>query len=189
VISHSSRDVSLRSLRDQPVALLQALERRVNAAVGFRDDRDEASWIGISFRMGPETFLVPRDEVREVLAWPTHLARIPGSKAWVRGLANVRGLLLPIIDARQYLGSAAATVTRQSRLLLVNHRDMFAGFMVDEVAGFARCQKTDYQEVSPPPLVRCDRFLMGAYRFSGALCPVLSFRKIIETPSFIQAAS
>jgi twitching motility protein PilI len=187
--NQSPRDPSLRSLRDKPVALLQELERRVNAVAGLRQDTEESSWTGISFRMGPETFLTPRDEVREVLAWPTHVARIPGAKTWVRGLANVRGLLVPIIDIRQYLGSASTTATRQSRVLLVSHRDLVAGFMVDEVAGFARCARADYQEVSPPPAVRCDRFLMGAYRFSGTLCPVLSFRKIIETPNFLQAAA
>ena len=180
---------NLRSLRDTPVALLQEIERRANVTAGLRDDADDDAWVGISFRMGTETFLVSREEVREVLAWPAHLARVPGSKPWVRGLANVRGQLLPIIDIRQYLGSGVAPATRNTRVLLVRHRDMLSGFMVDEVAGFVRCTASSFQDSTPPPLVRCDRYLVGAYRFSDNLCPVLSFRKIIETPNFIQAAS
>ncbi len=76
--------------------------------------------------------------MREVLNYPGQLTRVPGAKSWIKGLANVRGALLPVIDLRQYLGSGATPLTRNTRLLVVNHRDVPAGLMVDEVLGFRR---------------------------------------------------
>ena len=61
----------------------------------------------MAFRMGGETFLVAREETREVLGYPAVVTRIPGAKSWVKGLANVRGQLLPMLDLRQFLGSGA----------------------------------------------------------------------------------
>ena len=63
--------------------------------------------------MGGETFLVAREETREVLGYPAAITRIPGAKSWVKGLANVRGQLLPMLDLRQFLGSGATTPRAQ----------------------------------------------------------------------------
>ena len=41
------------------------------------------------------------------------LTRVPGAKSWIKGLANVRGQLLPVIDLRQFLGSGAHAADAQ----------------------------------------------------------------------------
>ena len=63
--------------------------------------------------MAGETYLVAREETREVLTYPSQLTRVPGAKTWVKGLANVRGALLPVIDLRQFLGSGATPTHAQ----------------------------------------------------------------------------
>ena len=102
----SGPELSLRSLRDRPFELLKELEKRSRAVTA--SNVPEASpgreWVGVAFRMGGETFLVAREETREVLGYPAAVTRIPGAKSWVKGLANVRGQLLPMLDLRQFLG-------------------------------------------------------------------------------------
>jgi chemotaxis signal transduction protein len=66
------------------------------------------------------------------------MTRVPGAKLWIKGIANVRGQLLPIIDLRQFLGSGTTPVNRNTRILVVNHREIPAGLIVDEVLGFRR---------------------------------------------------
>ena len=73
-----------------------------------------------------------------MLGVPASTTRVPGAKAWIKGLANVRGQLLPIIDLRQFLGSGVTPVTRNTRIVVVNHREIPAGLIVDEVLGFRR---------------------------------------------------
>ena len=112
---------ALRTLRDRPFELLLELERRsrAGAAEQGRDTGPDREWVGVAFRMSGEVFLVAREETREVLGLPNAITRIPGARAWVKGLANVRGQLLPILDLRQYLGSGATQAGRNARVLVV----------------------------------------------------------------------
>jgi twitching motility protein PilI len=180
---------NLRDLRDRPFELLRELERRGRAVAGHRQGTAGREWVGVAFRLGAETFLVAREETREVMALPSFLTRVPGARTWIRGLANVRGQLLPVIDLRQYLGSGTTQASRHVRVVVVNHRDIPAGLLVDEVLGFRRFAEADFQPAPPPTLVRCERYLSGAFRKSGESWPVLSLKLLVEAPSFLQAAS
>ena len=82
--------------------------------------------------MAGDLYLVAREETREVLGVPATTTRVPGAKPWIRGLANVRGQLLPIVDLRQFLGSGITPVTRNTRVVVVNHREIPAGLLVRE---------------------------------------------------------
>ena len=113
--------VLLRELRDRPFDLLLAMEARGGRVAAGSRSAGGDEWVGVAFRLGSEHFLAAREETREVLAVPAHLTRVPGARLWVRGLANVRGQLLPVIDLRQFLGSGATPIQRQSRVLVVQH--------------------------------------------------------------------
>lgn len=180
---------NLRALRDRPYELLRELERRGRAVSSGRRASEGSEWVGVAFRLGPETFLVPREEMREVMSLPGHLTRVPGARGWILGLSNLRGQLLPIVDLRQFLGSGVTPTVRSSRVLVVNHRDVPAGFLVDEVLGFRRFTEAEYVSVPPPTLVRCERFLSGSFRRGSDSWPVMSLKKLIEHPSFLQTAS
>jgi twitching motility protein PilI len=145
--------------------------------------------VAVAFRIGPEAFLVPREEIREVMAYPSQITRVPGARNWLRGICSLRGQLMPIIDLRQYLGSGVTPTGRTSRVLVVNHRDVPAGLLVDEVLGFRRFSESEHTAYCPPTLVRCERYLAGAFRKSTESWPVLSLRKLVEDPSFLQAAA
>jgi twitching motility protein PilI len=187
----SGSEVSLRSLRDRPFELLKELEKRSRAVTAGNVPEAAAGqeWVGVAFRMGGETFLVAREETREVLGYPTVVTRIPGAKNWVRGLANVRGQLLPMLDLRQYLGSGATASSRNTRVIVVNHREIPAGLMVDEVLGFRRFAENEFNAEAPPTVIRCDSYLAGAFRRGGEVWPVLSLKSLVASPSFLQAAS
>jgi twitching motility protein PilI len=182
---------ALRNLRDRPFELLLELERRsrAGAAEQGRDTGPDREWVGVAFRMSGEVFLVAREETREVLGLPTVITRIPGARSWVKGLANVRGQLLPILDLRQYLGSGVTQPGRNARVLVVNHREVPAGLLVDEVLGFRRFADREFSAEVPPTVVRVDRYLAGAFRRGSEVWPVLSLRNLVESPSFLQAAS
>lgn len=181
---------SLKSLRDQPFELLLELESRAKAAAaGSRDTATGKAWIGVAFRMGGETFLVARDEAREIMGVPAQLTRVPGSREWIRGLANIRGQLLPVIDLKQYLGSGAAQPGRNTRVVVVNHREIPAGLIVDEVLGFRRFNEQDFHGEPPPTVIRCDRYLAGSFRRGTEAWPVFSLRKLVESPAFLQGST
>jgi len=187
----SGTESSLRSLRDRPFELLKELEKRSRSVTAGNAPEAAAGheWVGVAFRMGGETFLVAREETREVLGLPAVITRIPGAKSWVKGLANIRGQLLPMLDLRQFLGSGATTPGRNTRIVVVNHREIPAGLIVDEVLGFRRFADPEFNSEPPPTVIRCDSYLAGAFRRGGEVWPVLSLKSLVESQSFLQAAS
>jgi twitching motility protein PilI len=181
----------LRSLRERPFELLREIDRRARAAAQGQPESTAsgAEWVGVAFRLGGEAFLLAREETREVLAYPASVTRVPGAKPWIRGLSNVRGQLLPVIDLRAFLSAGGTTITRSSRVLLANHREIPAGLLVDEVMGFRRFYESEFSADLPPTLLRCERYLAGAFRRGAEVWPVFSVRALLESPQFMQAAA
>jgi twitching motility protein PilI len=183
--------VELKSLRDRPFELLAELERRARAVSAQQSTAEAAGaeWVGVALRMAGDLYLVAREETREVLGVPASTTRVPGARSWIRGLANVRGQLLPIIDLRQFLGSGVTPVTRNTRVVVANHREIPAGLLVDEVLGFRRFAESEFSGDAPPTVARCERYLAGAFRRGDEQWPVLSLRALLESAAFTEAAA
>ena len=180
----------LRALIEQPFELLTELERRSRSAVAGRGAGDlPAEWVGIGFRIGDEQFVASRNEVREVLMLPDEITRVPGSKRWMLGVANLRGHLSPLTDLKLLLGSGRTPLKRMSRVISVNHREVPAGLVVDEVLGFRRFMDNEYTDQWPETVVRCDRYIRGAYKRGHDIWPVFGLYELIESSSFLQAAA
>lgn len=179
----------LAELRDQPWALLREMERRAVAGAGeTAETSSEREWVGIGFRLGAESFLVQREEVREIIACPAALARVPGAADWVAGLANLRGQLLTVVDLRAFLGGGATRLGRETRVLVINHRELGAGLLVDEVFGFRRFSDGSRRELPPEGELRCRRYLAGAFHQGEMVWPVFSIAALVESPVFLRAA-
>ena len=180
----------LASLVEQPFELLREMERQSRVAVAGKGAGDSANeWVGIGFRIGQENFVAARDQVREVLMLPDAMTRVPGAKRWLLGIANLRGHLLPLVDLKMFLGSGRTTLRRVSRVISVNHREVPAGLVVDEVQGFRRFMDTEFVESWPQTAVRCDRYLSGAYQRGADTWPVFDLYHLLESNTFLQASA
>ena len=181
--------MTLRALADRPFDLLVELERRARAAVAAREGAPAAAdeWVGIGFRLGAERFVTSRSDVREVLPIPEHITRVPGAKPWLRGIANLRGQLLTVVDLRSFLGAGSAANDRQARILIVASRDVPTGLIVDEVIGFRRFASGDYRDDAPAGVIRCEHYLNGCYRRGSEVWPRFSLPKLLEDEQFLTA--
>jgi twitching motility protein PilI len=184
-----SAPVELASLVRQPYELLREIERRSIAAhSGGGATALPTEWVGIGFRIGDEQFVASREQVREVLMLPDAVTRVPGARRWLLGIANLRGHLLPLVDLKLLLGSGRTTLRRTTRVISVNHREIPAGLVVDEVQGFRRFTEHELSEAKPETAVRCERFLAGEYRRGGESWPIFDLFGFVESNLFLQAA-
>ncbi|MFT3907166.1 MAG: chemotaxis protein CheW [Steroidobacteraceae bacterium] len=183
--------MDLNDLKDRPFELLVELERRGRAvtASALPEQSSGQEWVGVALRMAGELYLVAREEAREVLGVPAALTRVPGARGWILGIANVRGQLIPIIDLRQFLGGGVTPASRNTRIVIVNHREIPAGLLVDEVLGFRRFPENEFVTEVPATIVPCGRYLAGSFRSAGEQWPVLNLRALIEDPVFTGAAA
>jgi len=180
---------ALLELRERPFELLKELERRSRIAASGRGQESghQEEWVGVGFRVGKTRLVAAREEVREVLTWPGVTA-LPGAKPWLLGLANVRGQLLPITDLAAFFGGEPITIGRSSRVLMVNHGDIPAGLLVDEVRGFRRFVASEKVESMPESLPGMTPFLAGAHGNEEDVWGVLGLHGLVESSVFMQAA-
>ncbi len=184
-----SNSADLAALVEQPFELLQEMEQR---SIVARSDEGAGSmpaeWVGVGFRIGDEQFVAERDQVREVLMLPDTMTRVPGASRWLLGIANLRGHLLPLVDLKLMLGSGRTSLRRATRVISVNHREVPAGLVVDEVLGFRRFMDHEFSNEAQETSVRCDRFLAGTYQRSEESWPVFNLFDLVESNTFLQAA-
>ena len=184
-------DANIRSLRDSPFDLLRELETRAKQALSGQGRAAglPSEWVGVGFRLGGESFLASRDDVREILMPPEAVTRVPGTKNWLLGLANIRGQLLALVDLRDLLGSGRSSLDRDARVISVNHKEASCGLVVDEVLGFRRFIDNEYSSEPPQTVIRCDEFLTGAFHRGTDSWPVFALRQLVESERFLRAAA
>ncbi len=89
------------------------------------------------FRIGKNDFALPIAAVEEVAPLPRKLTRLPRAPTFVRGVMNLRGAVVPVIDQAVRFGAAAA-VGGKRRVVVVRIGDVQAGFVVDSASEVLR---------------------------------------------------
>lgn len=148
----------------------------------------KSTWNGVGFTIGATPMVAPLDQVKEILTHVT-ISRIPGAKEWVRGVSNVRGNLLPILDLRGFLSGTPSKMTRHSRVLVIQHKGITAGLVVDEVLGMRHFIADEYSKDVSAADASCHKYLQGSYRQSGYCWVVFDIHRLVETPEFVQVAA
>lgn len=86
------------------------------------------------FRIGSEEFGIPISAVDEVANVPARPYTLPHAPAFVLGIFNLRGQVIPLIDQGRRFGGVG-TAGRQRRVVIAKIDDLRAGFIVEEVTG------------------------------------------------------
>ena len=172
-----------------PVAVLKDIEEACRScAVGLpRKAEVSNEWSGIAFRLGGHSLLAPMDQVVEILDVPT-LSNVPLTQSWVRGMANVRGKLLPVIDLNGYLGNEMTRLTGKSRILVINYEGIYSGLIVDEVMGLKHFLDEEYTQDHAGVDAMLQPYIAGAYRRDEQLWGVFSLLVLADSQQFLQAA-
>jgi len=112
-----------------------------------RHDADEQQLV--CFRLADEEFGVDINTVREIVRVP-EITYIPKAPSFVRGIANLRGNVLPVIDGRMRLFLPEIESTERTRVLILDVNGTTTGMVVDAVSEVKRIATND---VEPPPAV------------------------------------
>lgn len=108
--------------------------------------------------LGSGRFAVDLASVAEVGRVPA-VTRVPGLPAWLAGVANWRGRILPVLDLRSLLGAEPADLDNRARLLVLAEDPVAVGLLVEAVEG-----TTDLPDVAAFPVASAPG---GSHLLSG----------------------
>lgn len=114
--------------------LLEYDQRASGEAAASKPAAAQGDWAGLAFRLGGDRMVCSVERIAESLPLP-QVTRVPGTKPFILGLANVRGDLVTVVDLGGFLTGRRSAVSMRSRLLAANLRGRPVGLLVDEVFG------------------------------------------------------
>lgn len=107
----------------------------------------------ITFQLGNELFAIDVAQVREILELP-QITRVPTAPGYMRGVVNVRGKAVPVVDLRQKFGLSTVADSLASRIvvmeLMLDGEPTVVGGIADSVHEVIELEPA---QVNPPPRI------------------------------------
>jgi purine-binding chemotaxis protein CheW len=101
----------------------------------------------VLFRLDTESYGVNVQDVREVLR-VGEIRPVPGASCSVLGVINVRGVIVSVLDTRQFFKLSSSIQTDLSRIVIVEHQGQALGLLVDEVKEVRDIQEEGIDAIS-----------------------------------------
>lgn len=132
----------------------------------------------ISFRIGEQEFCVDIMAVREIRGW-TAATPLPQAPSYVRGVINLRGAVLPIVDLSARLGLGATEPSVRNVIIVVRIGQRLVGLLVDAVSEVLTATP---EMIQPTPDVSCDAvktFVRGIIALEGRMVSWITLDRIL----------
>lgn len=140
----------------------------------------------IAFSLLGADYVVPLEEVSEILDVP-QMTRLPRVKNWVKGVANVRGRLMPIIDFADFRGGKLTPTIRDRRVMVFEVNNVYVGVIVDGVQGLQKIPVDRYRREYASNLALAP-YLEGHYGHAGRNWPLFRPYKLIMDSTFMSVS-
>lgn len=139
----------------------------------------------VTFVLEREEFGIPIGRTREIVR-VAEITRVPQAPPHIRGVMNLRGRILPVVEIRTRLGLSPAVPTARSRIVVVEAHGRTVGILVDAVAQVVKVVESAV--VSAPEEVVSHRadYITGVARIGSRLIILLELEKALlleTTPS------
>lgn len=142
----------------------------------------------VSFRLDQEEYGIEITKVQEIILMG-EITRVPQTPDYIKGLINLRSMVIPIVDLRTRFQMPEQTPTDETRIMVVNVSGRTIGIIVDAVSEVLRISA---DQIAPPPptVAGLGRdYLTGLVKLEKRLLILLDIDKILNTEEpLIEAA-
>jgi purine-binding chemotaxis protein CheW len=140
----------------------------------------------VSFVIGDEEFAVPILAVQEINRM-MQITRVPQSQAFVEGVINLRGRIIPVISLRERFGMPRIDSSNEMRIIVVEVNDRVIGFTVDRVNEVLRIAP-DIVDPAPGMCTSVDGdYVQGVGKLEDRLLILLSLDRLFSADELVEA--
>lgn len=136
----------------------------------------------VIFQIGNEEFGLKILQTKEIHPY-TKITRVPNAPHFVKGVINIRGEIIPVVDLRDRFDLDEAAVQKNTKIIAVLVRDYLVGFLVDSVK---EVLWIDDNAIEPPPSVAGGiekEYLNGVGKIDDRLIVILNIEKVLNLES------
>lgn len=142
------------------------------------EDEDTISNMYLTFQLGNEDYGVEIAYVTEIVGMQ-NITEVPDMPAFVKGVVNLRGQVIPVIDMRLRFHMPARDYDERTCIVVVNIRNVQLGLVVDTVN---EVRTIDPAHISPPPRVassHASRYIKGMGKVGDEVKILLDANKVM----------
>jgi len=132
----------------------------------------------VGFVIGEEEYAIPILAIQEIIK-PFSWTRVPQVPAYVLGVFNLRGAVIPLIDLRAKFGIPTKNQSDETRFIVMRHGDDVAGFVIDRLTMAIRIKKTDIGP-APDTVNGDDTIIEGVGKQEDKIITILKVNKLLE---------
>lgn len=131
----------------------------------------------LTFRLGDESYGVEIERVQEIKGYST-VTPLPNCPSYVRGVLNLRGVIVPVVDLRKRFGMVDVDYTNRNAIIVLVTQGRLAGLLVDDVSDVIDVPRG---EVHAPPIGvgSAANFVRGLARVGDGLMIQVDVEKVI----------
>lgn len=133
----------------------------------------------ITFTIGEEEYAVDIMVVREIKAW-SETTHLPNTPEFMRGVLNLRGLIVPIFDLRCRFGLGLTETTKMHVIIIVRVENRLVGILVDTVSDIIKVTEGEIQEVPKMDRNIDDEYLRGLVTVSERMVALLDVDRLFN---------
>lgn len=140
----------------------------------------------IVFALGEEEYGIEVDKVKTVERLMP-ITRVPKTPPFVKGVVNLRGVVVPVIDLRGRFGLAEVETTDATRIIIVNSGELEVGFIVDQASDVTDINSDNIE--LPPEVVGGiqAKYLRGIAKTDGGrLLVMLNLSEVLNKAELVQ---
>ena len=132
----------------------------------------------VGFVIGEEEYAVPILSIQEIIK-PIGWTRVPQTPAYVLGVFNLRGSVIPLIDLRVKFGLKSKNHNDETRVFVLKQGDEVAGFVIDRLTMAIRIKK---ENIGPAPetISGDDTMIDGVGKQEDRIITILKVDKLLE---------
>jgi chemotaxis signal transduction protein len=157
---------------------MQPINAPTSPAAAPAPETTRAGLARMAVRVGQLALLLPWDGGREVMPAPAS-ARIPHTVAWLRGIANVRGALVPVVDLAAALGVERAALP--AYLLICGEGETALGLLIDGLPRVLEIDAANRIPDRPVLAALLDDCVVAAYQQDGRAWLDLDLPSLFES--------
>ncbi len=141
----------------------------------------------LSLRIGDQEFAIDIMSVREIRGWMPSTP-LPQSPSYVRGMINLRGVVMAIMDLGERLGLPSTMPDASSVVVVVELKDRVVGLVVDAVSDILTVTADMVQAVPDVGRRGSNELVEGVMTIDGRIVSILALGDILPEPMSLMAA-